>query len=293
MRHPSLVAGVVAIAALALTATPAAADSRVTARIDGPSAVQRGQEVAYTVTIRNAGSQTLGPGSPRVQVDLDALPSRSGPFGRPAFIGGAGAWSCRVATCTLASGSTLPPGATAAFSFPVKVLGSLTLDLDVRGNEVSFGELRKSVRTSGTQLPVVFGLQLPPAASPRTPPIGFTLSEPAAVTVRLERITARYRLVRRVRSSRGRVRRVASLRCADRRPRVRRTTRVRKLRSRCGLGLRTAYVLTRGVRGFNQADVSLLRMLRPGRRYRVRLIPRTRDGRQGREAYSFVFKATR
>lgn len=283
------------LALLVACAAPAtaAADSRVTARIQGPSTVQRGQEVVYTATIRNAGSQTLGTGSPRMAVDLDAVPSSRARLTGAAHVGGTGPWTCGASGCTLARGATFPPGATASFAVRAKVLGSVTLDFDVTGNEVSFSNLRKSVRTSGTLRPVLYGLLIGPTLSPRSGPVGFTLSEPARVIVRLERVTARYRLSRRVRTPGGSVRRVRSLRCADRRPRVRRTTRVRRLRSRCSLNLHTAFTTPTRARGFNLLEVPQLRTRPAGRRYRLRLIPRTSDGRQGREVYSPVLTTTR
>ena len=61
------------------------------------------------------------------------------------------------------------------------------------------------------------------------------------MTVRLERISTRWRLRKRVR---GRV--VRSIRCSDRRPRVRRTTLVRKGRTRCSLGIRTLFTSSTG-----------------------------------------------
>jgi hypothetical protein len=282
------------VALLACVAAPAgaSADSRVTAQIQGPSTVQRGQEAVYTVTIRNAGTQTLGPGSPRLAVDLDAIPSSSALLSDATFLGGTGRWACGSSGCTLAGGQTFPAKATAAFSIRAKVLGSVTLDFDVTGNEVLFSNVRKSVRTSGTLLPVLYGVLVPPTVSPRTGPIGLTLSERSQTIVRLERITSRYRLSRRVRTTRGRFRRVQSLRCAERRPRVRRTTRVRKLRSRCGLGLRTLGTTPARPRGFNLIDIPQLRALPAGHRYRLRLVPRTPDGRVGRQAYSPVVKST-
>ena len=73
-------------------------------------------------------------------------------------MGGTGPWTCGASGCTLARGATFPPGATASFAVRAKVLGSVTLDFDVTGNEVPFSNLRKSVRTSGTLLPVLYGL---------------------------------------------------------------------------------------------------------------------------------------
>ena len=181
-----------------------------------------------------------------------------------------------------------PPGATASFAVAAKVFRSTTLDLDVTGNEVSFSNVRRSVRTSGTLVPVLYGLSMPATASPRTGPIGFTLSEPSRVIVRLERISTRWRLRKRVR---GRV--VRSIRCSDRRPRVRRTTLVRKGRTRCSLGLGTLFTSPTRPRGFNLLDVPQLRALAAGQRLPLRLAPRTSDGRQGREAKTLVFKTTR
>ena len=159
-----LATGLVALAAPAT----AAADSRVTAAIVGPSTVQRGQEAVYTVTIRNAGSQTLGTGSPRMAVDLDAVPSSGARLTGATFVGGTGPWACGASGCTLASGATFPPKASASFAIRAKVLGSVTLDFDVTGNEVLFSNVRKSVRTSGTLLPVLYGIAMPATVSPRT-----------------------------------------------------------------------------------------------------------------------------
>lgn len=284
---PALLRILLPLVAVLLTAPAAAADSRVTARIDGPSTVQRGQEVTYYVTIRNAGSQTLGTGRPRLRADLDAVPSGNAPLSGAVLVDGTGPWECSASDCVLARGATLPPGAIASFAIRAKILGAVTLDFDVTGNEVAFSNVRKSVRTSGTLLPVVYGLALPATVSPRTPAIGFTLSEATRVAVRLERISTRWRLSRRV----GR-RVVRSQRCSDRRPKVRRTTRVRKGVTRCSPGMRTLATYS-GPRGFNLLDVPQLRTLTAGRRYRLRLLPRTRDGRQGREARSLVFRTTR
>lgn len=265
----------------------AAADSRVTGVIGGPSTVQRGQEAVYTVTLRNAGSQTLGTGSPRLAMDLDSIPSSGARLTDAVQVGGTGPWTCGASGCTIARNVTFPPGATASFAVLVKVFRSTTLDLDVTGNEVSFSNVRRSIRTSGTLVPVLYGLSMPATISPRTGPIGFTLSEPARVTVRLERISTRWRLRKRVR---GTI--VRSLRCSDRKPKVRRTTLVRKGRTRCSLGIRTLFTSS-GVRGFNRLDIPQLRALPAGQRYRLRLRPRTSDGRQGREARSLVLKTTR
>ena len=202
-------------------------------------------------------------------------------------VGGTGPWACGASGCTLASGATFPAKATATFAVRAKVLGAVTLDFDVTGNEVLFSNVRKSVRTSGTLLPVLYGVSMPATVSPRTGPIGFTLSEPSRVTVRLERISTRWRLRKRVRG--GIVR---SIRCSDRRPRVRRTTLVRKGRTRCSLGLQTLFTSPTRARGFNLLDVPQLRTLPAGRRYRLRLAPRTTDGRQGREARGPVVKST-
>ena len=278
---------IVIMLALIAPAT-AAADSRVTAVVEGPAAVQRGQEVVYTATIRNAGTQTLGPGSPRLAVDMDAIPSANALLTGATFVGGTGRWTCGASGCTLASGQTFPAKATASFAVRAKVLRALTLDFDVTGNEVLFSNVRKSVRTSGTLVPVLYGVLVPPTVSPRTGPVGLTLSEPSRVIVRLERISTRWRLRKRVR---GRV--VRSIRCSDRRPRVRRTTLVRKGRTRCSLGIQTLFTSPTRARGFNLVDVPQLRTLPAGRRYRLRLSPRTPDGRQGREARAPVMKTTR
>ena len=266
----------------------AAADSRVTGVIGGPSTVQRGQEAVYTVTLRNAGTQTLGTGSPRLAMDLDSIPSSGARLTDAVQVGGTGPWTCGSSGCTLGSGVSFPPGATASFAVLVKVFRSTTLDLDVTGNEVSFSNVRRSIRTSGTLVPVLYGLSMPATISPRTGPVGFTLSEPARVTVRLERISTRWRLRKRVR---GGV--VRSIRCADRRPKVRRTTLVRRGRTRCSLGIRTLGTSPTRARGFNLLDVPQLRSLPAGQRYRLRLRPRTSDGRQGREAKGLVLKTTR
>ena len=163
--------------------TSAAADSRVTGVIGGPSTVQRGQEAVYTVTLRNAGTQTLGTGSPRLAMDLDSIPSSGARLTDAVQVGGTGPWTCGASGCTIARNVTFPPGATASFAVLVKVFRSTTLDLDVTGNEVSFSNVRRSIRTSGTLVPVLYGLSMPATISPRTGPIGFTLSEPARVTV--------------------------------------------------------------------------------------------------------------
>src|SRR6476620_2207576 len=91
---------IIVLLACAAPAT-ATADSRVTAQVNGPVVVQRGLEVIYTAAIRNAGTQTLGSGSPRLNVDLDAIPSSGAPLSEATFLGPAGRWTCSGSGCTL------------------------------------------------------------------------------------------------------------------------------------------------------------------------------------------------
>ncbi len=234
--------------------------------------MQRGQEAVYTVTIRNAGTQTLGTGSPRLAVDMDAIPAANALLTGATVLGGTGRWACGSSGCTLAGGQTFPAKATASFSVRAKVLRAVTLDFDVIGNEVLFSNVRKSdAHQRDAACRCSTGCSMPAdRSSPRTGPVGLTLSEPSRVIVRLERISTRWRLRKRVR---GRV--VRSIRCSDRKPRVRRTTLVRKGRTRCSLGIRTLFTSPTRARGFNLLDVPQLRALPAGRRYRLRLSPRT------------------
>lgn len=254
-----------AAATLALMAPAvAAADSRVTATIEGPAAAKRGQEVTYTVTVRNAGPRTLGQGGPRLQVDLDALPGDGATRTADARqVGGTGPWACTGSVCTLAPGVQLPAGATASFGFPMRIRRSLTLDVDVRGRDVDFANARKRVRVAGVLRPVAFGLSV------RGGGVSFTLSEPARVSMRLERLGRRYRVGGRAR-------------CAGRRPRGAKG----RLKGDCVLATRRLAVVA-GVRGVNRVT---LPSLSRGGRYRVRLEPVTADRRYGREALSRPFR---
>lgn len=265
---------------LALPGT-ALAGATFSTSVTGAKTVQRGATATYSVIVTNKGPDSIDASSEAI-VSVRDVPSSGADLGRLRKSAGAGTWVCHSSHCHL-DGGTLGDEAVTVFELPVKVLRSVTLDVDVDGASVFGGSRSFSIGTSGSIAPFLSALRTPPlVAQGSAPVVAFNLSERSRVTARAERIGNRWRIRRGHR---------LSIRCTPRKPRVRRGTRLRK-GGRCITGSRLAASFD-AAGGPTSLGYAALGRLKLGGLYRLSITLRTPDGRSSRAALSLPFRIVR